>query len=233
MLCAPLAKPGSIEETINGGTVGDPADGQPADASLSPTTSGNFNVDVTVGGDIFNIAGAYGATYYDDSTNGFVQSLSFTPIISVVSDTSGDPDTISVDLLLNFQDSTPNSTWASDPSDPSTFYSEGIPLSLTAPAGSTISGQVFYDGQGVGLAGPYAPGTYYYTQATPLDFGALDTSNTLSADFNVTAVFAADAPAGAGGGSSTPEPAMAIPCGLGLLLLTYGVRRRNRSRIAL
>ena len=94
-----------------------------------------------------------------------------------------------------------------------------------------MSGQLFYDLVGVGLVGPFpAPGSYSKTISANLDFGALDSSDTLDADFVFDFTFGQGTLTGAAeGASSTPEPASFVLCGLGLLALMWGVYRRNRS----
>jgi hypothetical protein len=220
MLCVPfIAKSGTIY--VNGTcdfgscpTVDSLADGQSASAAFS------FNV--AVNGDTYNVAGAYSASY--SSADG--STISVNPVITYTGALpTAQSDIVTFDLLQDYYDPS-CCTWAG-------IYSETVPLDLNAPAGSTISGQILYDGVTVGLAGPYGPGDYVFANSANLDFGALDGSATLAADFNMVAQFAAGTETGAGAESPTPEPATAIPCALGLILYAcYDLRRRNRSQNA-
>lgn len=188
------------------------------------STSGTFSFDYTfLDGDVYNIAGSYGATY--STLNGSTISVDPTITYEGASPSVG-TDTLNFDLSQEYFDTT-CCTWAG------TYY-ETIPLFLasTAGPGSTISGQVLYDGVSVGLVGPFGPGTYSFSESANLDFGALNTDPTLAADFELTGKFGAGTLPGTTASSitATPEPATALPCGLGLILIYYGLRRRNHSR---
>jgi hypothetical protein len=190
--------------------------------SSGMSESANFNFNYTFGdGDIFNISGVYTAAY----SNVLGSSIYVDPTVTYIgAGPSVAADTVTFDLLQGYFDSGPGS-WAGT-------YSEDIPLNLNGPAGSTVSGQLFYDGEGVGLAGPFAPGNYLVSESKFLDFGDLDTSDTLSADYNFVFDFTPGLKPGQGGGSSVvPEPALAIPSGLCLLLSILHLRRRNRRPI--
>jgi hypothetical protein len=188
--------------------------------SNGQSQSGSFDFNYTFGdGDTYNISGAYGASY--STVTG--STIYVTPtVIYMGSSPSVGADTITFDLLQGYYDAGPGS-WAG------TYY-ETIPLSWNAPAGSTISAQLLYDGESVGLVGPYGPGNYFAQESKSLDFGSLDTSATLSADYNFVFSFAAGTTTGEGG-SSTPEPAMAIPCLLCLALAIWHLNRRKRRTI--
>ncbi len=64
-------------------------------------------------------------------------------------------------------------------------------LSSTAGPGSKIEGQLLYDDKSVGLVGPFGPGALAFSESKSknLDFGALDTNPTLSADFELKVGF--------------------------------------------
>lgn len=217
-----IAKSASI--VVNG--VCEPTAGScPTVDSLSngQETSGNFNFGVTVNGDNYNVTGSYSASYSTDDGS----EISVSPVVTYEGLTPiTQNDVITFDMFQNFYDTT-CCTWAGE-------YTESIPLSVNAP-GSTAEAQLFYDNIGLGLVGPFGPGSYFVTQSANLDFlYDLDTAYTLYADYDFVFDFAPGTTEGAYEDSvipPTPEPLMTIPCGLGLILFTCGVRRRNRSRV--
>lgn len=222
-LCAPFAaQSGSI--VVNGTCE--------AGCTAQPALSDGMSTDITfdfnysfVDGDTYNISGSYDASY--SSADG--STLGVYPVITYIGSSPSVGDDI-IDLTA-YQDYFDPSccTWAGT-------YSETVPLSLasTAGPGSTISGQVLYDGQSVGLVGPFGPGNYLVSTSANLDFGALDTDPTLSAVFQLDAQFDAGTLPEASAASSAPEPPTALPCVVGLILIAYGARaRRGGSRVAL
>jgi hypothetical protein len=228
-ICAPLAKPGVLE--VNGtcyvanAPVGScPAVDSVSDPSYDPgpgSVAGSFNFNVAVNTDVYNVGGYYTASY-TGAAGGLVNIVD-TITYSGNNGATSQPDTLTLDLFQNLFDDTPGS-WAGT-------FSEVIPIILTAPAGSTAQGQLLWDGTGVGLAGPYGPGTWNYTNTTHLDFGASDPLSILAGDYNQVVTFATGTTAGIVF-TNTPEPMTAIPCGLGVLLVWYVARRRDSSRIA-
>jgi hypothetical protein len=108
-------------------------------------------------------------------------------------------------------------------------YTETVPLALlgSVGSGSTVSAQLFYDGQGLGLVGPFGPG-YHFGQNTVNLTGL--TASTLAAEYEFTFDFAAGTLTGASASSGIPEPCQALPLGLalaGLVCSRLGVRRRS------
>jgi len=192
--------------------------------SNGQSISGDFDFDYTfLDGDIYNFAGNYSATY--STLNGSTISVDPTITYEGVNPSAG-TDTIDFNFTQDYFDSS-CCTWAG------TYY-ETVPLFLasTSGPGSTIAGQLLYDGESVGLVGPFGPGTYSVSESANLDFGGLDTDPPLLADFEFEGTFGAGTLPGttASSASPTPEPAMFLPCGLGLILIFYGFGRRNRSR---
>jgi hypothetical protein len=187
------------------------------------STSGTFNVNLDFAdGDTYNVSGSYGASY--STLNG--STISINPVVTYtgVAPSHG-TDTIHIDALQNYFDPS-CCTWAG-------AYTESVPLVAQGSfgAGSQMSAQLFYDLIGVGQVGPLAaPGSYLITKTSNLDFGALDTSDTLAADFEFDFTFAQGTLPGAGENASTatPEPASLVLCGLGMLAMTWGAYRRNR-----
>jgi hypothetical protein len=181
-----------------------------------------------VNGDTYAVTGTYAASY---STAGG-STIAFDPVVTYTgAGPSAGTDTLTLNLLQDYFDTT-CCTWAGN-------YTETIPLTLSnsAAAGSTISGELLYDNQSVGLIGPFGPGSNTGTKTTALDFGALNTADTLHASYNIYITFAKGTASGASASSpaapAVPEPAMFVPGGLCLLALVFAARRRNRSRVAL
>jgi hypothetical protein len=220
-LAAPIAMRAEAVSVNSVCVVGDCA--TPDSLGNGESTSGTFSVNLTFGdGDSYNISGNYGASY---STVGG-STIAINPIATYTGTApSLGADTITLNGLQNYFDPS-CCTWAGT-------YTESVPLVGTGSfgAGSLMSGELFYDLIGVGPVGPLAaPGSYLETKSASLDFGALDTSDTLAADFQFNFTFGAGTLNGAAeGASSTPEPASFVLCGLGLLAMTWGVYRRNRS----
>jgi hypothetical protein len=190
------------------------------------STSGTLDFDYTFpDGDSYDISGDYSASY--SSTDG--STISIEPVVTYIgTGLSADTDTIDLTMLQNFFD-LKCCTWAG-------LYTESIPLTGEGSfgAGSEMYGQLYYDSVGVGPVGPFpAPGNYFETTTTDLDFGALDTNPTLAADFELDFTFGAGTAPGASEAASslTAEPASLALSGLGLFALGFGAYRRNRYRI--
>ena len=213
------AKAGSIQ--VNGtcevGTCPLPTD------SLGDTqsNSGTFDFDVTVGvhSDLYEVSGSYSASY----THAGGSTIQVNPTVTYMGGTTtSTTDTITFDYFQNYVDPI-GSSWDGT-------YEESVPLFLSANAGpsSTVQGQLEYDGQTVGVVGPFGPGTYYVSNSKALS--GLTAGNTLMADYNFVFTFDPGTVSGAGASSTTPEPSLAIPTGLGLLCFLYGARRRTLRR---
>lgn len=192
--------------------------------SNGQSSSGSFDVPITfVNGDAYDISGTYAASY---STMGG-STINIDPVVSYLGlvPTIG-TDTIDLVYLQDYFDPS-CCTWAGT-------YTESVPLNAhgTFGPGSQMSAQLFYDGVGVGLVGPFtAPGSYFVSKSSNLDFGSRNTESTLEAEYDFHFVFAPGTAPGSGQ-SATPEPAPLVLCGLGLLLLLLGVARRNRLNIS-
>ncbi len=187
------------------------------------STSGSFDINYTFSdSDEYTISGTYGASY--SSTGG--STISIDPTVTYIgSGPTLGTDTIVLDFYQNYYDPS-CCTWAGT-------YTESVPLTANGDfgAGSEMQGELFYDGVGVGEVGPYAaPGTYFVTESNNLDFGALDSSATLSADYNFQYTFGAGTDPGAGQTSATPEPAPFVLCGSALVLGSIVFMRRNKAR---
>ncbi len=187
------------------------------------STSGSVNSTLSFGdGDTYSITGGFGASY--SHVNG---STIFTfPVVTYTgAGPSAGNDTIDFMLLQDYVDPLPG-TWAGS-------YTETVDLKGTGTfgAGSTMSGQLSYDGVGLPLVGPFAaPGSYSVTDTLALDFGGLDTSNVLAAVYDFDFAFKAGTQPGASAASPTPEPVMMAQGGLALLAfggLWWQQRRRK------
>jgi hypothetical protein len=183
--------------------------------SIGPT-SGNYLY--TFGdGDQYQINWVFAASY-----NGTSTQLSVDPMaIYVGSNPSVGNDVIDFQFFQNFYDST-RPDWDGN-------YTEDVPLSLSANAGSpsTVSGELFYDGQGLGLIGPFGPGNNTGQNTVALT-GLTDP--TLAAEFVFTADFQSGTAPGANAAAfaNVPEPAEALP--LGIVFLAFGFRLVSRRR---
>lgn len=172
--------------------------------------------------DEYEISGTYAASY--DATNGTV--IQVTAIADYVTNgtaSASAADVLTLDYLQHYQNVGPG-TWDGT-------YTESVPVTIGANvgAGTSVSADLFWDGQGVGVIGPFTgPGSYYGAASNNLTglTGAF-----LDADFQYTFNFAAGAQAGAGVTvpltSATPEPAQLIPAGLTLSFFVFTMLRRK------
>jgi hypothetical protein len=159
--------------------------------------------------DDFLISGTY-------SASGVAPSISFTAqaiFLGNATHTSSGADVISVDLLQVF----------SYNDDPDGDYYENATLSqASTAAGSFVTAELFFGGQGIGLLGPYYGTT---PQAFSGNSVLTGLSNPSLADFNYTFHLAAGSPA-------VPEPATLgiMWCGaciLGFYCLATRFRQRR------
>jgi hypothetical protein len=187
------------------------------------SVSGSVDVAFSIGGDNYLLTGGYGASY--SSANG--STILFTPTLAYTgSAPSKTADSIVVDLFQNYYDSSPGNYDGT--------YTETIPL--TVGANATASAELFYGSgspttnrQGLGLVGPYGPGSYSVVKTAVLT--GLD-DPTLSADYQFTFDFAAGTPPGSGSTSpsTVPEPSQTVPAAIGLGGLALLATRRRTKR---
>ena len=132
-------------------------------------------------------------------------------------------DVINFDFFQNYYDNSPGS-WDG-------AYTENVPLALLGPvgAGSTASAELFYDGQGLGLIGPFGPGSNFGQNTVGLS-GL--TASTLAAEYEFNFDFTAGTLNGATGNASAtvPEPYEAFPLGMVLIGVVWS-RARRRSAL--
>lgn len=201
-----------------------PAIGLPASITLTGPTVGpnsaynaiSFDQTVTFGdGDVYDVSGNYFASY--TPTGGTVTHINPT-VVYVGSSPSVANDSISISFTQAFFDSSPG-TWDG-------HYTASTPVNIMGAvgAGSSLTAEVFYDGQSLGSA----------TGSSGILNSAADltglTGDTLTATYELTYNLNEGTLPGAGVNSSTvPEPAETLPVGLGLAGALYAVARRKKS----
>jgi hypothetical protein len=169
------------------------------------TTPFNFNY-TFANTDEYAVSGTYSASY---GASGSLFSVTLG--VTYLGNSSSGPsqaDSFDVDVLQDIFDN-----------GPGTFdgtYTESVPVSIFGAVGpgSSVAAQLLWDGQSVGLIGPFVgDGTYSGSNAANLT-GL--TGDYLDGDFQFIYNFAAGTQAGAGSSvaSSTPEPAETIPAAL-------------------
>ncbi len=179
----------------------------------STSNSGSYNLN-------FGDGDKYLVTWsYADSFPGGTHIV-VNPVATFVSGPSTSTDTISFDLFQNFY-SAGAANWDGT-------YTQTVPLDIegSVGSGSTASAEVFYDGQGLGEAGPFGPG--YHDQATSMLLTGLD-GTTLSAEYEFTYTFAPGTQSGGNASSpSVPEPSETLPLAiLGVGACVFSLRGRG------
>jgi hypothetical protein len=219
-IAATCAKPAAIDvngtcEVGNCSSVDSLSLGQ--SIGLSP-----FNFNYVAGADTYNLSGSYAASY---TASGTFIAVFISAIYTGSSPSTGN-DTLTFNMLQNYFNSGPG-TWDGT-------YTEHVPLVIGGQVGpsSSVTGNLFYDGQGVGQVGPFiGSGSYNADQSANLT--GLD-GDTLAADFQFVFDFTPGTQPGAGAtvafSSTVPEPAQTIPAALALSALLGIGLMRLRSR---
>ncbi|HMF79462.1 MAG TPA: PEP-CTERM sorting domain-containing protein [Bryobacteraceae bacterium] len=180
----------------------------------------NFNTTATVNGDTYAIFGTYSASY---NAGGTFISINPTVAYTGVAPTA-QLDTITLSYTQPYFDNSPGS-WDG-------VYSQNIPFNISGVApGSTFSGQLSYDGQGLGLI--TATGNGSFNGSNSANLTGLN-GDTLTAVFDFTFNFGAGATPGALANSPAgvvPEPSEMLPVGLGLAGFLFVVARRRRDSL--
>jgi len=184
--------------------------------------SSPFNFNYTVNSDVYNISGSYAAAY---DTNGTSISVDLSATYLGLHPTATN-DTFAIDVLQQYFDDSPG-TWDGT-------YTETIPITMSSNvgAGSTVTAQLLYDGQSVGLMGPFGPGSHFAQQSANLS-GL--TGDYLNADYQFVYTFGAGTEPGAEVSlvSSVPEPGQTLPLALaGIAFVGYRWIRARRGRLA-
>lgn len=175
-------------------------------------TTGSYSL--TLGTDQYSITWSYSASYTAAGTE-----LSIDPVATYIgASPSVGNDTIDFNFFQNYYDNSPGS-WDG-------AYTETVPLDLSGNvgAGSTVSGQLFYDGQSLPLVGPFGPGSHF-GQYTETLSGLTDP--TLAAEYEFIFDFQAGTETGASA-SSVPEPYEVLPLGLTLGCVVWSRRAARR-----
>jgi hypothetical protein len=201
-----------------------PAIGLPATVTLAGPTVGpnsaynatSFNQTVSFGdGDTYDVFGNYFATYTDaGGTNIHINPT----VVYTGSSPSAGNDAVSISFTQAFFDSRPGTFDGT--------YTASTPVNITGGvgAGSSLTAEVFYDGQSIGSATGSSGVLHSSANLTGL------TGDTLTGVYNLTYNLNAGTQPGAGISSSTvPEPTEALPLGLGLAGVLYAVARRKKS----
>lgn len=184
-----------------------------------PMTSGS-TVYTFGDGDQYSVMWSYSAAFNASGTTIFVD-----PTVSYIgSSASVGNDLLTFSFYQNYYDNSPGN-WDGS-------YTESIPL-MTAGnvgAGTSADGELFYDGQGLGIVGPYSLGNHFGTNTMTLT-GLNDP--TLSAQYLFQYSFKAGTQTGAGfmspPASAVPEPSETLPlAALGLGACVFAVRRRPK-----
>jgi hypothetical protein len=202
------------------GTCPPPFPDPSAGLTYGASVSGSASYTYTFGdGDSYLVSWQYAASY---GANGSYILAEPTATYIETSPSVG-TDTLTFNMYETIYDNTPGS-WDG-------VYTEYVPLFLSSNVGtgSTISGELYIDSTsgGLGLVGPYGPGTWYGQNS--VDLTSLGSGSTLVEDYRVTFVFAPGTQIGASG-ASVPEPALALPVGLALLGLgIHSLLARRRA----
>jgi hypothetical protein len=141
--------------------------------------------------------------------------LSVAPTVTYTgSSPSTSNDVITVDFFQNFYD-TSSGSWNGT-------YTEHIPLSLTsnAAAGSSVEGELFVGGDGLGAAPPAGPGSNTFYQNS-MNLTNLGTGSTLLYEYEFTFDFDTGTTSGATA-ASVPEPSQLLSLGVALSALVIG-----------
>lgn len=210
-----LASSITVNGTCDFGTC--PATDTLAPGSSIPLTT--FNFDVTINGDEYDIFGSYSDSNTTNSPSGTTDFGGEVTAEYIGGSPTGQADDITIDILQDF-------------TVPGTYslagtYDEGafVGISSGAGPGSSYSFQILYNGDSVGLLGPY---TTSGTHDSSKDLSLSGTS--LDADAQFTFDFAKGTTTGSYM-TTTPEPGGIIPIAV-ILALGLGVPAFRRVRLA-
>jgi hypothetical protein len=171
--------------------------------------------------DTYNISGTYAASYGSGGTV-FSVSLGVTYLGNSVSGPSS-ADSLTVDVFQDIFDDSPGTFDGT--------YTESIPVSIfgAVGAGTNVSAQLLWDGQSVGLIGPFV-GDGTFSGDSSANLTGL-TGDFLAGDFQFIYNFAAGTDPGAGASvlNSTPEPVETIPAALAIVAAIFFFRSRNQG----
>ncbi len=208
------AQPAAV--SVDGTCVSASSCSSPTTISYGQTIAGTIPYTLTlVNGDKYGISVAYSAAYGAAGSQIIVD-----PTVTYI----GSAPSVATDVIsLNFYQSIFDNS-------PGTFdgtYSETIPI--VAPANVEVFGQLFVDGQGLPLLGPFTNGTYD-PNATQALTGL--TGDVLAYEYNFTYQFNAGVLNGTSTSSPsatlTPEPAQNVPAAFALGGFALAALRRRK-----
>ena len=208
LLAPALCMPAAI--TANGANeLGNGA--SPGTLAVGGSVSGNYNFVYTFGdGDQYSVDTSYSA--HNGPNMSFTVNGLYIGNVSKSAPTSVANDTLNVDFLQNFAYT--GSATANGSASATLIESGNAP-------GSYSEAQLYFDGQGIGLMGPYfGPGSENVSSG-PTTINSL--GNPVDGDFRFTLFFAA-------GSAAVPEPGTASLLGFALLACAAPlIRRRFRA----
>jgi hypothetical protein len=188
--------------------------------SAGQTTSGNVAVTFNVNGDQYSLSSPFSAADHDPNGT----SISFSPTVTYLGTSpTAQADKFTIDFLQNYSYSGPLNGYYYDESTLGTLNGKAAPS-------SNFTAQLFYNGQGLGLMGPFYVGTSSGDGEKQL-YGL---SSPLTADYQFVYDFAAGTLPGAGASapnapSATPEPSAYALTLLGGIAALMSSRRRRRT----
>ena len=210
----------SAAVSVNGTCVTASSCSSPTTISYGQTISGTVPYTLTLAdGDKYGLSVAYSASY---GASGSL--LTVDPTITYI----GAAPTVAADVIsVNFY----QSIFDDSPGSFDGTYTETIPL--VVPANVQAYGQLFVDGQGLPLLGPYTNGTYDPSASQALT--GLD-GDTLAYQYNFTYDFSAGVSSGTStssppSSSLTPEPTQTIPAAFALAAFALTYRRKTWKTI--
>jgi hypothetical protein len=180
-------------------------------------------------GDWYAITGNYSAANpaSGDTSIVFNADAAYEGYEGINSTVSQGADTFTIDDLQNYDLS--SSTYYTTYGTLNGYYTEDTSSGVIGgPTGSSWQAELFYNGQALGVLGPFT-GPGYASNGSGTALTGFGSATTLDADFQFTYDFAAGTPAGSGF-TSTPEPGGLIPVAA-ILALCLGVPAIRRYRV--
>jgi hypothetical protein len=185
-----------------------------------PTTPFSFNY-TFANTDEYSVNGTYAASY--GAAGSLFQVTLGVTYVGNSTNSASQSDAFNINIRQDIFDNSPGTFDGT--------YTESIPVSIfgAVGSGSSVAAELLWDGQSVGLIGPFVgDGSFYGSKSANLT-GL--TGNYLAGDFRFMFNFAAGTQPGAGSSvpNSTPEPAETIPAALmlGATLMFIGHKKRQ------
>jgi hypothetical protein len=195
------------------------------------STSGIFNLTYIAGdGDWYSLIGNYAATNPASGETGitFNVDATYQGNGGVNGTPSAGADTFTISDLQNYNLSA--SAYFATYGTLDGYYSDDTYSGVIgAPTGSSWQAQLFYNGQGLPVLGPFT-GSGFASNAPGTALTGFGSTSSLDANFLFTYKFAAGTPAGAGF-TSTPEPGGVVPV-VAIVALSLGAGAIRRARLS-